>query len=134
MGLNEYTAAARAHWGRGAQAKAEETERCRWAIREAGLVPYTKPVEVRIEWVEGRRKNGAVRDLDNIRAGAKFILDALVLEGVIPNDSPRWVRGIYDTYKFNAEKPRVTVALDVYSPEGRRVIYAPITGVEEGHR
>lgn len=134
MGLNEYVDAQRKFKLAGSQAKREETERVRMLIKAAKLKPYKCPVEIRIEWIEGKQKNGALRDVDNIRFGAKFILDALVAEGILPNDNPRWVRNIYDWYKFNQTDPRVVVGIDPYNPKGRTVTYLPITGIKEFNR
>jgi Holliday junction resolvase RusA-like endonuclease len=47
---------------------------------------------VRFEWHEKTKR----RDADNIAFAKKFILDALVKMGVLPNDSRKYVKGFYD--------------------------------------
>ena len=47
---------------------------------------------VRFEWHERTKR----RDADNIASAKKFILDALVEMGVLPDDSRKYVKGFYD--------------------------------------
>lgn len=44
-----------------------------------------------IEWREANRK----RDVDNVQSSVKFILDALVVHKILPNDTRRWVDQVY---------------------------------------
>jgi len=106
-GLNEYTAACRSHWGVGARMKREAQERVEWHALAAGIRPAGKPVEVRILWVEPNRR----RDSDNVFFAAKFILDALVSLKVLPNDGPKWVRGISNARAVDAANPRIEVEI-----------------------
>lgn len=107
-GLNEIIGANRRHYHAGARQKKEETERCQWAIL-AGRVPtFTFPVWVRFVWVERDFR----RDPDNITAGTKFVLDALVELKRIPGDSRRWIRGIEHEFALpEKEAPRIEVEL-----------------------
>ena len=71
-----------------------------------------KPVAVRAEleffWCEPDKR----RDPDNIAAGKKFILDALVLSGVLPKDSQRWVKKLSDEFvEPNPKDPGVCVVI-----------------------
>ena len=130
MGLNEYINEQRRSIYAGAKAKRKQTDIVRACIKAARLQPYACPVEIRIVWIEGKRK-GKVRDIDNVRFGAKFVLDALQEEGIIPNDNPIWVRHIFDQFRYNEKNPRIQVAIDEYDPTGRHVFYAPVTGLKE---
>lgn len=47
---------------------------------------------MRFEWHERTKK----RDADNIASTKKFILDALVKNGVLEDDSRKYVKGFYD--------------------------------------
>lgn len=95
--LNEYTRACRSNAYKGAKLKAESEEVIGWAIKEALLKKsLQKPkgaVIVKFEWHEKTQK----RDADNIAFAKKFILDALVKMGVLPDDSRKYVKGFYDT-------------------------------------
>ena len=106
-GLNEYTAANRAHWSLGAQVKKNETEKAMWAIRAARLKPFEKPVSVAILWAE----KGRMRDPDNVAFAAKFIMDALVKTGTIPDDGQKWVRSITNEVAVDKDNPRVEVRI-----------------------
>lgn len=87
--------------------KKKATSECaQWAI--AGQVPkFTKPVVLEISWVEPNRR----RDVDNIRTGAKFILDGLVQCGKLPNDTQAWVARISDEFFVDPKNPRVIVRI-----------------------
>ena len=107
-GLNEIVNIARYNRFAGASQKKKETQRCQWAII-AGRVPtYQNPVVIKFVWIEKDLR----RDPDNICAGAKFVLDALVELGRIPNDTRKWIKGI--THEFpepDKKNPRVEVSI-----------------------
>lgn len=72
----------------------------------AGDVPvFTEAVTIFMVFTERTKK----RDVDNIQSSQKFILDALVRSGHLPNDTQRWVRQIYHTVVHGA-----TDQVDVY--------------------
>lgn len=105
-GLNEIIDAARDHWSKSATLKKEATELCQWAIKAASVPHIEKPVVIRFVWVEKDER----RDVDNVAAGAKFVLDGLVASGRLPNDSRQWVRGISHEFPAPDKKnPRIEV-------------------------
>lgn len=130
MGRNEHDYLNRSHWSKGNEAKRNEMDRVGWAIRMAGIKPFDGPVEVGVNYIEGRPKKGRHRDVDNIAAADKAILDALKECGVIPDDNPRVVRNVYHWFGFNARNPRVEVQVMDYDPNGRTIAYPPIAGLD----
>lgn len=64
------------------------------------MSPFTDAVHVEFVWVEGDRR----RDLDNVSAATKFILDGLVDAGVLYDDSQRWVRSLHHTICTSHDK------------------------------
>lgn len=107
-GLNEIVGANRSNRYAGGAQKKKETQRCQWAIIAGSVPVFTCPVTVHFQWIERDLK----RDPDNISAGAKFILDALVVLGRIPNDTRRWIKGI--SHVFNEpdkQNPRIEVTV-----------------------
>lgn len=107
-GLNEIIKVARYNRFEGASQKKKETQRCQWAIIAGSVPVYKIPVRVSFKWIEQDLR----RDPDNISAGAKFCLDALVELGRIPNDTRRWIKGI--THEFpdpDKKNPRVEVMI-----------------------
>lgn len=98
-GLNEYTRACRGKNGDrlGAKFKRDVEEQIGWAIKLARtsktLHAVNGPVIVRIEWYESTKR----RDVDNIVFAKKFILDALVSNGILQDDGRKYVKQIYDT-------------------------------------
>lgn len=110
-GLNEYTAACRGNRFAGATMKRKcQTEIARYVY---GTPAVTRPVIVRIEWME----KTARRDIDNLSFAKKFILDALVEEGVLPDDSRKWVRGFVETFPVGDED-RITITLEEETKDG----------------
>ena len=101
-GLNDMLAAKRVRYRRSrhdgySRLKNEIEEQIAGIIRyEARLSPIRQhlPVEIEFTW---RERHGR-RDPDNIRAGAKFILDALVRTGILPDDSQRVIAGLRDIF------------------------------------
>ena len=94
--LNDYTRANRAHWSKGAEYKRNVEADIIWQIRAARNKGTLRPVNgkmvLHIQWHESDQR----RDVDNIVSAKKFILDAMQKAGIIPNDSRKYVAGVYD--------------------------------------
>lgn len=101
---NEYINACRVNRYAGAKMKAETEESISWFLRNPRAI--TKPAIIEFEWQEPNRK----RDLDGIAFAKKFILDALVKKGILPNDTQRWVRGYTDTFRIG-DQYKVTITI-----------------------
>jgi len=84
--------------------KEEYTTMIAWIAK---MMPKYERVELTITWHEPNMK----RDPDNIMAGQKFILDALVMAGVIPDDSQRYIKGIAHRFDVDPENPRIEVEI-----------------------
>ncbi|MEG3071052.1 MAG: Holliday junction resolvase [Peptococcaceae bacterium] len=102
--LNEIIEAAKSHYMVYAAMKKVHTEKVAWVAKSAGRF---KKVDVAIRWVcKDRRK-----DKDNIIAGTKFILDGLVVAGVLPNDGWRHIGNIRHSFGVDKHDPRVEVII-----------------------
>ena len=77
----------RDHWRAHARKVAVARDEARWAIRAARL-PALPAAAVFLNW---RLPNNRRRDLDNLAASLKPAIDALVDEGVLPDDDWRHV-------------------------------------------
>lgn len=79
----------------GAKFKADIEEAIGWDIKQAltqhTLEPITEPCDILIDFYESTIR----RDVDNIQSAQKFILDAMVKNGVLKNDNRKWVKQIY---------------------------------------
>lgn len=109
-GLNELISANRANRYKGAALKKEtDTLICfsiRAAVRSGECWPVTLPAAVHLHFQERNRR----RDLDNIFSGSKFILDAMKAEGIIRDDSQRYVRIL--AYSFEVgDTDEITVTI-----------------------
>jgi Holliday junction resolvase RusA-like endonuclease len=79
----------------------------------AKVPKFTGPVKIHIRWVEKDRR----RDRDNIRAGSKVILDTLVKQQRIKNDSQKWLLELTDSYEVDKANPRVEVTISDALPD-----------------
>lgn len=106
-GMNEFMAAMNRNRYVGARMKKKWTDLVAWEVKAAGLGRLDQPVTVLFRWVEKDRR----RDRDNVAAAKKFILDGLVVAGVLPNDTAKWVRGVSD--EFPAPDGRLRVEIEI---------------------
>ena len=93
--LNDTVAKNRANKYLGAKFKKDIEEVCGWAIKQALVMKTLKPVKnpcvIYIDWHEKTKK----RDADNIQSSQKFVLDAMVANEILQNDSRRYVKQVY---------------------------------------
>ncbi len=52
-------------------------------------------------------------DYDNVRFGAKYILDGMVKSGKLPNDSPKYIVGFGGDYFTKVEKGQEKVIVEI---------------------
>ena len=86
--------------------KAETQLQITNAIARAKVPPMTD-IHLQVTWIEPRRN----RDKDNVAAGKKFILDALVDSGVLDTDGWANVASFTDKFDVDAKNPRVEVTV-----------------------
>lgn len=104
--LNEYTRACRGNKFLGAKMKKSAEEWITLYItQQLKGVHFEGTVELAFRWYEPNKK----RDLDNICFAKKFILDALVSNGIIVADGWKGVIGFTDHFFVDKEKPRIEV-------------------------
>lgn len=65
----------------------------------APLPHFSSPIKIHFHWIEKNKK----RDLDNLCAAKKFILDAMVKQGVLKDDNRNCVTGFRDTFEYGKE-------------------------------
>ena len=120
-GLNEIIDANRRHRYQGAALKRSADTIVLQYIRVARVQPFSNPVFLTFAWHEPDRR----RDCDNVAAGKKFILDALVMAGILAGDGRKNVVGFSDEFHVDPANPRITITLEpvVYLEPGceRRV-------------
>ena len=111
--LNEVTRKNRSHWSKGAEQKSEIEELIGWYIVKAVNAGNLKPIDtacvIYIDWHEKTKR----RDVDNIQSAQKFILDALQKQGILKNDSRKYVKQIYH-HVYDDDEDRVVVRIEVY--------------------
>lgn len=93
-GYNEAHNEARTHWSQAARTKKQETEAIAWLCKAQKLQPIKGKVDIGISW----GTKGDHRDPDNIYSGIKYILDGLVLAGILGGDTKQYVQRIENNY------------------------------------
>ena len=106
-GANEAIKAMNSHYAIGNRLKRLESKRCAEAAICGGVRPIKRPVLIHFHWIEPNQR----RDLDNVRFGAKYILDGLRECGRLPNDGWAWVKGMSDTFSVDKDNPRIEVSI-----------------------
>ena len=92
----------RKHWRVYDNLKREWGGICSVYIRKAKLTPV-RTARIAFEWHEPIPLRKQKRDPDNIIFGEKFVLDALVQTGILPDDSMDEVLALAHTWKQIAE-------------------------------
>lgn len=104
--LNDFITTERRNRFEGARLKKDNTENVMWQTK--GLEPITHyPLHVHITWIT---RNVRV-DPDNTAFAKKFIMDGLVENGIIKDDSRKYISGYSDEYDVDATNPRMVVRL-----------------------
>jgi len=104
--LNDFIKIERSNRYKGAQVKRENTEYVMWQTK--GLPKVTKyPLHVHIHW---HTRNERI-DPDNVAFAKKFILDGLVENGIIKDDSRKFITGFSDEFSVDKDKPRIVIQL-----------------------
>lgn len=107
--LNDYTKACRTNKYAGAKMKLNAEHLITFYIKQQlRNVAYKNIVKLSFRWYEPNKK----RDLDNICFAKKFILDALVSNGVIIADGWRGVVGFTDQFFVDAKNPRIEIDIE----------------------
>lgn len=107
--LNDYTYACRSHMRVGAKMKKDaERKISGYIMQQLKGVAFKKTVRLSFRWYEKNKK----RDLDNVCFAKKFILDALVNNGIIIADGWRGVIGFTDEFFVDADNPRIEVDIE----------------------
>lgn len=101
-GLNEIIAVARGNRYASAAQKKKYTQMVEVELIAQGCIPEKPFAQIDIEFIWTEKGRG--RDPDNVRVGAKPVFDAMVNQGIIPDDSMKYVKHIAD--KFMKGKKR----------------------------
>lgn len=111
--LNNYIRVERGNRFAGAKVKEEETNRVWAECKEKRFPLQKKGVFLVFRWYAKDRK----KDKDNIAFAKKFILDGLVLAGVLKSDGWDFVSGFLDVFYLDPKDPRIEIDFYDYPDE-----------------
>jgi Holliday junction resolvase RusA-like endonuclease len=97
---------ARTHWAISSKTKKMYTETA--ALQAKRYQKITSPVFITFHWYYS-----SGHDFDNMRAGAKYLLDGLVVAGVLANDNQKHVLGFGGDYFIKVERGNEKVILEL---------------------
>jgi hypothetical protein len=107
LGLNEFiNIACKSPYAR-KTAKKEEEKLISFYIKHSKKEIKDYPVIIKIDYYE----KDARRDFDNIIFAQKFILDAFVKQGIIKNDSRRYIKKTDSNVFVDKKNPRIEVEI-----------------------
>ena len=107
--LNEYTRSCRSNPFMGNKMKKNAQEIIGWEIKRTKLKPVEDyPCSISIKWYEKNHR----RDIDNIIFGQKFILDSLVEQGVLIDDSQKYINEINHQVFVDKNNPRIEICIE----------------------
>jgi Holliday junction resolvase RusA-like endonuclease len=106
-GLNEYTRANRSDPRAGNKMKQKEQEMIEWNIISQLKGKLKPPIKISYLWIEQAKR----RDLDNIAFAQKFVQDALVKLGSIPDDGWGYIQGFTHDFAVDRKNPRVEITI-----------------------
>jgi Holliday junction resolvase RusA-like endonuclease len=113
-GLNEYTNANRTNFHNGNSMKTWYSLKAKSVFQKYQPLTQELPIYLAFVWHEPNKK----RDVDNIGFAAKFILDGMVLAGFIPDDSPKYVKGMAHRAVYDADHSAYVEVLIIPAAKG----------------
>lgn len=105
--LNTYIRAERSNRFMAAKIKKTETERAAWEVIQPEKV-VGKAV-INFDWYTKDER----KDPDNISFAKKFLLDGMVMAGLLENDTRKCINGFIDCFFVDKDNPRVEVTIIV---------------------
>ena len=108
VSLNEYINSERTNRYAAAKLKKDQQTLISWAIKQYNLKPVSNyPVKLKITWYEKNNK----RDADNVVFAKKFLQDALVVDGILKNDSRKYIIGFEEEVLTDTQDPRIEIEI-----------------------
>lgn len=109
--FNDVIRSSKAHWGAYYSLKDRHTKQVAWLARAARLQPMQAPLSVLCEWHPASRRV----DPDNLSHALKYVLDGLMMAGVLPGDGYSVLRVIEHAFSEpDKDTPHVLVVLQTF--------------------
>lgn len=105
--LNTYIRAERGNRFMAAKIKKTETERVIWELAHPEKIVGRAVIS--FDWYTKNER----KDPDNVSFAKKFILDGMVVSGLLENDTRKCIKGFIDCFFVDKDNPRVEVTIIV---------------------
>lgn len=105
--LNEYIASINKNRYKGNSLKKDTQNDILWFLTPK--VKITVPVDIIFIWHEKDKR----RDKDNVCFAKKFILDALQIAGILPNDNNRCINSLKDIFVYDKKYEVTVICMEV---------------------
>lgn len=106
--LNDYTNECRLDRYAGASMKKQVENLIGVSIRLSHILPVKPPIILHYRWYEKDMR----RDFDNITFAQKFVQDALVRNGIIPDDNRKIIPKATHEVLLDKKNPRIEVEIE----------------------
>ena len=103
--LNDYVRVCRTNPYLASKFKKDLEEQIGYYLME--LPVFEKPIKIHFHWIEDSKR----RDYDNVCAGKKFILDAMVKCGRLKDDNRKCVYAFTDSFDY-AKEAKVILTIE----------------------
>lgn len=124
-GMNEIIATSKKHYILYSKMKAEFTELFQWQTKNLPKIRGGKAI-IRLHWTFKNKR----RDPDNVMAAQKFILDALVRNGVLIDDTLDYIHSLESTFNLG-NQDSVEIEVIPYRPPLEATAVSSVQGLTE---
>lgn len=115
VSLNEYIDAERSNKQYAAKIKKQQTNSVYYLTRSQKFKLEPKKYDLVFTWFKPDNK----KDHDNIAFAKKFILDGIVMAGVLPNDNHKYVGNFQDKFIIDKTRPYVSCKVEFIEVESK---------------
>lgn len=109
ISMNAVINAAKKHWSKYYQMQKNTVNNIAWFLKAQQIETIKKyPVHITFKFFCKDKK----KDPDNISSPIrKFLLDALVLEGILKGDRWRYIKSFKDEFEIDKSNPRIEIVI-----------------------
>ena len=113
VSLNEYIDAERSNKQYAAKIKKQQTNSVYYLTRNQKFKLDKKKYDVMFTWYKPDNR----KDHDNISFAKTFVIDGIVKAGVLPDDTPKYIRNFQDEFIIDKTRKYVSCIVEFFEAE-----------------